>query len=361
MATKSLKIVPNNKKVINCYECGASFSVDLSKLPQTVLSIKCLNCEKEVAILARVIKAKSAQGDDAKPLSAPASHNQARASHSDADEDLHLNGSEAKGSAEGEGEEGMQWLATYGDMMSILLIFFVLLFAISTVDKRKFEVAMTSISDALGRKITFPQAPPTSKPPSPPESLEDLKARLEEAKKLPSPLENFKKEVDAEKLALSALTKELSRFIEENRLQDKLTLLDEDEGIILIAQDMAMFDGGRAEIRPEVLPHLQKIAFILKNMKNNIVVEGHTDDLPVSSARFASNWELSVMRATNVVNFLVSQCGLDPSRLAAAGYAFYRPRYSNQSPDREKNRRIELVIKKKFSDKLVDKFLVTKQ
>jgi chemotaxis protein MotB len=356
MAAKSGKITPSNKTVVHCYQCGTGFSIDLSRLPPDVLEIKCLNCEIPVPILARVVKKKNSDGAAQSSGSPP--EKRARQNHSDLDEDIHAQ-SLGGGSAEAEGEEGMQWLATYGDMMSILLIFFVLLFAISTVDKRKFEVAMTSISDALGRKITFPKAP--EKPPAPPESIEELKARVDAASKLPSPLETFKQEVQVEKQAFSDLRKELKGFIDEHGLQDKLSLLDEDEGLVLIAQDMVMFDLGRADIRPEVLPNLQEIASIMKNLKNNIVVEGHTDDLPISSGRFASNWELSVMRATNVVHFFVIQCGLDPSRLAAAGYASYRPRYSNKSADREKNRRIELVVKKKYSDKLVDELLVPKQ
>ncbi|MGA2403246.1 MAG: flagellar motor protein MotB [Syntrophobacteraceae bacterium] len=356
--TKNGKNIPTKKNITTCYECGASFSIDLSKLAPTVLSMKCLNCGNEVPILARVIKAKP---KDSSPASASLPEQLSGGGQGDPDESIHPAAFGAKPSSEAEGgEENMLWLATYGDMMSILLIFFVLMFAISTVDKRKFETAMTSISHALGGKISFPQAPPTLQPSPPPESLEDLQKRVEEAKKLPAPLELFKQQAQTEKQALSVLRQQLRGFIEEHQLQEKFTLLDENEGLILIAQDMVMFDLGRAEIRPEVLPNLKKIGSILSTMKNDIVVEGHTDDLPISSGRFASNWELSVMRATSVVHFFVSECGLDPSRLSAAGYAYYRPRYSNKSTDREKNRRIEIVVKKKYSDNLVDELLAPK-
>lgn len=253
----------------------------------------------------------------------------------------------------------MQWLATYGDMMSILLIFFILLFAISTVDMRKFQSAMTSISTALGGKITFPKAGATPALPSAPESIVELKARLEAARKLAAPLEAFKQEVHAEDRAFSSLRTELNEFIKNNQLHDKISLVDEDKGLVVIVRDMVMFDLGRAEIRPNLLPYFNKMASIFKKLKNHIVVEGHTDDLPIRGAgEFSSNWELSVMRATNVVHFFISQCGLDPSRLSAAGYAFYRPRY--KPPESEKNRRIELVVERKYSRKLVDELLASK-
>jgi chemotaxis protein MotB len=366
MATaKSGKNIPSPKTVTTCYECGARFSIDLSKLPATVFSIKCLNCGKAVPILSRLAKAKAGKSSGSMPGPATSSKQETRSISADPleNQDLHAFGEKSPSEGADGSDDNMLWLATYGDMMSILLIFFVLMFAISTIDKRKFEVAMTSISQALGGKISFPAGPPSPLPapfpePAPtPESLDELQKRVEAAKNLPSPLETFKHDAQTERKALSALRQQLSGFIDEHHLQDKFMLLDENEGLVLIAQDMIMFDLGRAEIRPEVLANLQKIGIILGAIGNNIVVEGHTDDLPISSARFASNWELSVMRATNVVHFFISQCGLNPSRLAAAGYAFYKPRHSNNTPDREKNRRIEVVVKKKYSDDLVDELL----
>ena len=351
-AAKTSNVIESTKKVTTCYECGASYSLDLSKLPSTVLSIKCLDCGSEVPILARVMNAKPKGRSGPSPTSA--SPSEARTSQAYTYENDGLGAFRTRDPSEGGSEDNMLWLTTYGDMMSILLIFFVLMFAISNIDKKKFEIAMISIGQALGAKITLPQALPILQPSLPPESLEDLQKRVEAAKDVPAPLEVFRQEAQTERHALSALRLQLLGFIEEHQFQGRLTLLDEDDGLILVAQDMVMFDLGRAEFRPEVLPELQKIGHILNAIPNNIVIEGHTDDLPISTGRFASNWELSVARATNVVQFLISQCELDPSRLAAAGYAYYRPRYSNKSPDREKNRRIEVVIKKKYSDSLVD-------
>lgn len=353
--TKSSPIASRKKTIATCYNCRASFALELAKLPPDVLSIKCFECGSDVQILARVVKARSKEGQGASSIAAAAPKSRAAETGPLDDYDPGGFGSRSFSEGEGEADDNMQWLATYGDMMSILLIFFVLMFAISTIDKRKFETAMTSISSALGGKVAF-KVPEVPHPGPPPESLEELQKRIEAAKKL-SPLEEFRQEVQTEKEALSDLRGQIMRIIEEQQLGEKFTLLDENEGLVLVAQDVVMFNSGRAEIRPDMLPNIQRIGSILAAIKNNIVVEGHTDDVPISSGRFASNWELSVTRATNVVHFLISQCAVEPSRLAAAGYAHFRPRYNNKSADREKNRRIEVVVKKKYSDNLVDGLL----
>ena len=155
----------------------------------------------------------------------------------------------------------------------------------------------------------------------------------------------------------AGLKGQLEGFIVDNHLQDKFVVVDEDQGLALIAQDLAMFAAGSATIRQEVQPYLLKIGAILQQIDHNIVVEGHTDNIPINTTRFSSNWELSVMRATNVIHFLTAQSFLDPTRLTAAGYAFYRPRYDMTSAAKARNRRIEVIIRKKYSRQLVDELL----
>ena len=169
MATaKHGQIVQSNKKVITCYECGASWSVDLSRLPPNALSMDCFNCNGKVQILARVVKPKPGKSNGTQAASDSAPEKKALPAQADTIESLHDSFGEGSSEESDEGEGGMLWLATYGDMMSILLIFFVLMFAISTIDKRKFETAISSISHALGGKITFQQAPAPPAPPPPP-------------------------------------------------------------------------------------------------------------------------------------------------------------------------------------------------
>ncbi|MDR3566592.1 MAG: flagellar motor protein MotB [Syntrophobacteraceae bacterium] len=350
--TQKTKARTGAKTVVTCYECGVGLSVDLSRIPPNVLSIKCLNCKSKVPILARVVKSRRGGAAEAPLAVEPEQEKKPAVTESPLDS---FGPPPIAGGGSEEEAEDMMWLTTYGDMMSILMIFFVLMFAISTIDKTKFEMAIASISQALGGKIVYK---PTSLPAAPPpKSLEELRKRAEAAAKLPTPLETLKNNVQSEKNVFSVLHKRLDSIIEDRHLQNVVSVLDEDEGLVLITRDIGVFDLGRADIKPDALPYLKELGSILATVKSDIEVEGHTDDLPVTSGRFASNWELSVTRATNVVHFLVAQCGLDPSRLSAAGFASYRPRYK----EREKNRRIEILIKKKYSEKLVDQLLAPKK
>jgi chemotaxis protein MotB len=112
-----------------------------------------------------------------------------------------------------------------------------------------------------------------------------------------------------------------------------------------VASDNLLFPRGDADLRPPALAILGKVAGLLKGIPNAITVEGHTCDLPISTERFPSNWELSAARACSVARYLVDKQGLDPKRLAAAGYGESRPVAPNDSEDgRVRNRRVNLVI-----------------
>lgn len=331
---------PGTKEKVTCYECGANYSIDLAKLSDTTTSFKCLKCGEQVPILRRLVKGK-------KEESAPVVEEklQAPPARESASSDIDLYREEAwEHFGEEEGEAG-NWLATLADMFSILLIFFILMFAISSVDSKKFANVMQSINKALGGNLAALQPPPPEAPALPPDFDPTVL------------LENLKHSVQVEKQTFSKLRDHLESFITEQQLQDKFLLMDENDALVLIAQDALMFDSGSAEIKEEVWANLRKIAVILKQLPNEIIVGGHTDDVPIRSGRFSSNWELSVMRATNVIHFLIEQCGIDSTRISAAGYAYFKPRYSLASADRGKNRRIEVLIKKKYSDELVNELI----
>ena len=122
------------------------------------------------------------------------------------------------------------------------------------------------------------------------------------------------------------------------------------EGLAIILRTSGkpvMFDSGSAQIRPEFTPILEKIAEELMKIPNDIRIEGHTDNRPIHTPMFPSNWELSAARATSVLRFLVKK-GIDPSRLSAVGYGEFRPVASNDTPEgRAKNRRVEILILKR--------------
>ncbi len=326
------------KSKITCYGCQASYLVDLAKVPPESKAFKCLKCGGEIPILARVLS--PAQTPEPAPSPAPAPKPASQGS-----DELDLELDRGRGEAF-PAEDGEAWLAIYGGMMSLLLVFFVLMFAISTIDKHKFDTVVEAVSQALGGSLSFqPSGPPSpgasgaapaSQPVPPPDPLAALKASMRQ-----------------EEQSLDQLQNRLRGLVEQERMQKSVAVRNEPKGVAIIVQDMAMFDSGSAEIKPEIRPLLLRLGHLLRGLNNEIVVEGHTDNLPISTARFASNWELSVGRATNVVHFLLEQAKLDPARITAAGYAFFRPRHAFDSPDNAKNRRIEIVVQRKYDTRMI--------
>ena len=116
-------------------------------------------------------------------------------------------------------------------------------------------------------------------------------------------------------------------------------------GLVVSVREAASFPVGRAELDPEAQHLFREIALDLVAIPNHVRVEGHTDDVPIHTARYASNWELSTARATNVVAFFTESVGITPDRLSAAGYAEFHPRVPNDSAEhRAENRRVDIVI-----------------
>ncbi len=220
------------------------------------------------------------------------------------------------------------WSLTYGDFMSLLLCFFIMLFALSTIDVARFKEVISSIQGALGvleggPRVLNPSDIPVPKPPTQisPSGLVELK--------------------------LAGLMKEIERqLIKEGNLSpDKVSFKIDERGLVITFLDAVFFDVGKANLKPGVFPILDALADALKDVKNSIRIEGHTCDLPIHTSQFPSNWELSAARAIAVLRYLVEEKGLPPERLMAVGYGEYRPLAPNVDEElRQKNRRVEIVI-----------------
>lgn len=128
-------------------------------------------------------------------------------------------------------------------------------------------------------------------------------------------------------------------------MQDEILIRETDTGILIRMGDRVLFDFGKAEIRPEAEPVLTMVGNTLINSAKQIMVSGHTDNIPIHTKDFPTNWELSSKRAVNVVRYLVEDVGMDPSVLAAVGYGEYQPLIPNTSPEnRRVNRRVEFEV-----------------
>ncbi len=211
------------------------------------------------------------------------------------------------------------WMTTYADMVTLLLAFFVLMFAFSSIDLQQFQRIMSAFQGSVsvldgGRTITSA------------DTFQEATA-----------------EIDFQQLY--ELERQLTVYLEEQSLDGIVFLEMEERGLIIRFADQVFFDLGSAELKPQAVAILEPMAGLLRNLDNPMRVEGHSDNLPIRTQHFPSNWELSTQRASRVVRYLVEEQGFDPSQLSAAGYGEHRPIRPNETePDRAMNRRVDIVI-----------------
>ncbi len=161
---------------------------------------------------------------------------------------------------------------------------------------------------------------------------------------------NFiKSEQNSEYIDLSdnntTLKNELQKFIDEFEFSNNIKLMNNERGIIISIMDNILFESGKADLSEQSKPVLQKMTQLLKTLQNDIRIEGHTDNIPISTAEFPSNWHLSIARATNTAYYLMNNLGLDQSRVSVVGNSEFKPLVDNTSPEgRALNRRVDIVI-----------------
>ncbi len=237
------------------------------------------------------------------------------------------------------GEEvNSTWLQSYGDMITLILCFFVLLFSMSTIDVKKWQVVAESLQEALGGTPREGTGLSTSELPA----LEELAQN--------------KAEENQELQELMELKRKIDEYVKEKGLEHMITTEIQEIGLVVrITTDDVVFDLGSAVLKPMAMAFLDHLAPLLKETKYEIWVEGHTDDIPIQPGFiYPSNWELSTARASSVIRYLIERWGYDPGRLSAAGYADTKPRFPNDSPEhRALNRRVEVVIRPPRQPKVI--------
>jgi len=217
-----------------------------------------------------------------------------------------------------------RWLITYADMITLLLIFFIVMYTISRVDAHKFQSLAASLAEAMGAGGMIMESPGPSFIPGASETAGD---------KL------------SEKAELEDIRRELEAFAREHGLETKIVATTEQRGIVLSFQEEVLFASGSAQLTPQARRLIKEVAPVLKETDNHLRVEGHTDNLPIHTEKFPSNWELSAARATSVLQELLRVADFEPGRLSAVAYGEYRPRVPNNSPqNRQLNRRVDIVI-----------------
>jgi chemotaxis protein MotB len=245
---------------------------------------------------------------------------------------------------EEEHENLERWLVSYADFITLLFAFFVTMYSVSRVDGKKLGSAVDSLQRALGSvmpiQITQSQAGVFPKESVPIQfSLTPIegKAYTADGKALEKVARQISKDVEqltrSKQIRGETLSPLQIRFIIEKR------------GLVIRVSEHIFFRSGEASVRPEFVPVLDVIGQALEKIPHQIRVEGHTDSVPIQTAQFPSNWELSTARATNILRYLLTHFNFDPERLSAAGYGEFRPIASNAAPEgRLQNRRVDLVI-----------------
>lgn len=245
------------------------------------------------------------------------------------------------------------WLVPYADLLTLLLALFIVLYAMSSVDSKKFA----ALADVFSKEFQsgtgiFDYPSPT---PVQIEEESDLDEQndtsTESAKSLTEEeLKEVQKQQDQQEL--SEIQDKVNSYIEDNKLGEKLETSLTDEGLLVSIRDNVLFASGNAEIRSQDRNIVSEISNLLvMNPPRNIIVSGHTDNVPISNANFDSNWELSVTRAINFMKLLLENDELDPSTFSAKGYGEFNPIASNDTADgRERNRRVEILIMPRTSE-----------
>ncbi|HEX9592952.1 MAG TPA: OmpA family protein [bacterium] len=244
-----------------------------------------------------------------------------------------------------------EWMNTFADMMSLLLTFFVLLLSFANMDIVRFREAMSSIQNALlGGPTAMKEVPQTAVVELSQTSHTSLVQTQREVQENP-PSETGEPETAATKVVTSTTDLEALASIEQMLREQELIGMAEAEatarGVIIRVKGQLFFEAGSAELLERSYPMLNEIGAILLAFPYNITVEGHTDDQPIHTERFPSNWELSTARAISVMRYLSERRGVPAARMGVAGYADIHPVVPNDSPEhRAANRRVEFVFHK---------------
>ncbi len=225
------------------------------------------------------------------------------------------------------------WIITFADMVTLLMVFFILLFAIGTVEQDKWRQIKESLREALGA-----------------DAIEELGTR--------QGLDVIQTQVDEQTVhavdevgamvnrEMEDIISEVEEFVFKNKLSGEVRVSSDERGAVITISDVVVFPPGSAEMTSKGRKTLRQVFDVLKQFNYNVKVEGHTDNTPIHTLQYPSNWELSASRAAEVAHMLIDD-GYPPERLSVEGFAEFRPIVPNTSAqNRSRNRRIEVVYQR---------------
>ncbi|AIQ61223.1 flagellar motor protein MotB [Paenibacillus borealis] len=275
-----------------------------------------------------------------------------------------------------------RWMITYADLITLLLIFFIILYAMSSLDTQKYAIVTGSLSDTFksgpsvleggngvldgnqgntGAAVSNEQEAGGSADGglssggngngngSNGTGTDPSGQNGETAEHQPSARELAFREQEAK---LAALMGVITKYVEDNNLGEQIFVADKPQGIAITLSDRFLFDAGKAELKSPAFPALRQLSGLFRGIGATISIEGHTDNVPVTAASdYTDNWELSGARALSVLRFFLDNEGLSPDTFQYAGYADTRPAYNNATVEgRQKNRRVELIVLRQLQE-----------
>ncbi len=244
-----------------------------------------------------------------------------------------------------------RWLISYADFITLLFAFFVVLFSSSQVDNRKVGKISKAVQVAFEDLGMFPasgtRVPVSDDAPVPFNSIQTIQS-AEHTGSLGRFVPNAQSRLGGapDETTKAELQKQVEKTLQKELGKQEVHLRSGPDGLIISLGEVGFFDSGSAHLKDAALPTVAKIAATLQSNGCMVQIEGHSDSIPIHNAQYASNWELSTARATELTRLLIEKYGIPPGRLSAAGYAEYHPIAENDTEEgRTLNRRVDIILR----------------
>jgi chemotaxis protein MotB len=239
-----------------------------------------------------------------------------------------------------------RWLVSYADFMTLLFAFFVVMYALSSINEGKYRVLSNALTGAFGKIV-----PSTGKIPDAPDALEAQTFKL---KSIPILKQKNQEILHKEREKMTAIARDILAVLEPLVREGKVQVAQTSRGVTIEINASVLFAPGEAKLNDFSAQALKAIAAVLANDNHDLQIEGHTDNIPISNASFPSNWELSAVRATTVAR-LFAENGVDEKRMTAVGQGAKLPVGSNETLEgRAKNRRVTVTILALLPEQAID-------
>jgi chemotaxis protein MotB len=248
-----------------------------------------------------------------------------------------------------EHENHERWLITYADLITLLLIFFVILYSMSKIDKAKYTVIAQSLAFQFKKADTVVPKGTTG--------IADPGTGVDgnQAKKNPDKISRTEKEQaiaeqeaeqEKKEQELQDLLKKIQNYVTDQNLQSQVSAADKERGISITLNDLFLFDSGKADLKPAAFPVLEKLASLFPTLNTKISIEGHTDNQPLNTGSlYRDNWGLSSARSLSVTRYFIDVSRLNPKTIIGTYYADTAPVAENDTAEhRQQNRRVEIIV-----------------